>query len=137
LLEKHNIDYRLTSRLPALAIPSTLYDSLMARLDRLGSAREVAQLAATIGREFSYELLRSISPLEETKLTGALNRLVNAELLEEHSLRSRLRYRFKHALIRDAAYESLSGVSGVSITARWRRFCATALPIGSRLSPNH
>jgi class 3 adenylate cyclase len=92
---------------PALAIPSTLSDSLMARLDRLGAAKEVAQLAATIGREFPYELLRAISPLEETRLSGALNRLVDAELLEEFSSHSRFGYRFRHALIRDAAYESL------------------------------
>ena len=97
----------LTSSMPALAIPSTLYDSLMTRLDRLGTAKEVAQLAATIGREFSYELLRTISPLEETRLNGALNRLVDAELLEEYSSPPRLGYRFKHALIRDAAYDSL------------------------------
>ena len=93
--------------LPALAIPSTLYDSLMARLDRLGTAKEVAQFAATTGREFPYELLRAISPLEETRLSGALNRLVDAELLEEYSSPPQLRYRFKHALIRDAAYDSL------------------------------
>jgi predicted ATPase len=79
----------------------------MARLDRLGTAKEVAQLAATIGREFSYELLREISPLEETRLTGTLNRLVDAELLEEYSSPPRLDYHFTHALIRDAAYDSL------------------------------
>ncbi|MBV8359126.1 MAG: AAA family ATPase, partial [Deltaproteobacteria bacterium] len=107
LLGDRNGAYELTSPLPALAIPSTLYDSLMARLDRLGTAKEVAQLAATVGREFSYELLRAISPVEETRLTGALNRLVDAELLEEYLSAPRLGYRFKHALIRDAAYESL------------------------------
>jgi class 3 adenylate cyclase/predicted ATPase len=107
LVEERNGVYELTSSLPALAIPATLYDSLMARLDRLGTAKEVTQLAAVIGREFSYELLRAISPLEETRLTGALNRLIDAELLEEHSSPPRLGYRFKHALIRDAAYESL------------------------------
>jgi tetratricopeptide (TPR) repeat protein len=103
-----NADGSAVSRhLPALAIPSTLSDSLMARLDRLGAAKEVAQLAATIGREFPYELLQAISPLEETRLSGALNRLVDAELLEEFSSHSRFGYRFRHALIRDAAYESL------------------------------
>lgn len=107
LLGEQNGVYELTSPLPVLAIPSTLYDSLMARLDRLGTAKEVAQLAAAIGREFSYELLRAISPLEETRLTGALNRLVDAELLEEYSSPPRLGYRFRHALIRDAAYDSL------------------------------
>ncbi|MBV8771699.1 MAG: AAA family ATPase, partial [Deltaproteobacteria bacterium] len=85
LLKERNGAFELTSPLPALAIPSTLYDSLMARLDRLGSAKEIAQLAATIGREFSYELLRIVSPTEESRLTGALHRLVAAELLEEYS----------------------------------------------------
>jgi class 3 adenylate cyclase/predicted ATPase len=99
--------YVLTSAMPSLAIPSTLYDSLMARLDRLGTAKEVAQLAATIGKEFSYELLRAVSPLEETRLTGALNRLVDAELLNQTLEQKGLRYCFRHALIRDAAYDSL------------------------------
>jgi predicted ATPase len=107
LLREQNGHYVLTNPLPPLAIPSTLYDSLMVRLDRLGSAKEVAQLGATIGREFSYELLRAVSPLDETELTGALNRLVDAELLEQKLSETRLRYSFRHALIRDAAYESL------------------------------
>jgi TOMM system kinase/cyclase fusion protein len=107
LLRQQNGHYVLIRPLPELAIPSTLYDSLMARLDRLGTAKEVAQIAAVVGRQFSYELLRAISPLEETRLTGALNRLVAADLLEQHLSQPRLSYRFKHALIRDAAYESL------------------------------
>jgi len=107
LLHEHDGRYVLTGALPPLAIPSTLYDSLMARLDRLGTAKEIAQLAATIGKEFSYELLRAISLLEETKLTGALNRLVDAELLDQSLEQKRLVYSFRHALIRDAAYDSL------------------------------
>jgi class 3 adenylate cyclase/predicted ATPase len=107
LLHEHNGVYQRNSSAGTLAIPSTLNDSLMARLDRLGTAKEVAQIAAIIGREFSYELLRAIAPREEARLTGALNRLVDAELLEEYSPAPRFGYRFKHALIRDAAYESL------------------------------
>jgi predicted ATPase len=107
LLLEQDGRYELTSSLPSLAIPSTLYESLMARLDRLGTAKEVAQLAATIGKEFSYDLLRAVSPLDETKLTGALNRLVDAELLDQHLLSFQRSYSFRHALIRDAAYESL------------------------------
>jgi class 3 adenylate cyclase/tetratricopeptide (TPR) repeat protein len=99
--------YVLAHPLPELAIPSTLYDSLMVRLDRLGAAKEVAQLGATVGREFSYQLLRAISPLDETELTKALNRLVDAELLEQKLIQTQLLYSFRHALIRDAAYESL------------------------------
>ncbi|MBV8053906.1 MAG: adenylate/guanylate cyclase domain-containing protein, partial [Deltaproteobacteria bacterium] len=123
LLGEQNGVYELISPLTALAIPSTLYDSLMARLDRLGTAKDVAQLSAAIGREFSYELLRTISPLEETRLTGALNRLVDAELLEEYSP-TRLGYRFKHALIRDAAYDSLLR----SQRRQYHRMIAEVLP---------
>ena len=107
MLREQDGRHELTSSLPSLAIPSTLYESLMARLDRLGTAKEVAQLAATIGKEFTYELLQAISPLDEAKLTGALNRLVDADLLEQHLLSPQTYYSFRHALIRDAAYESL------------------------------
>ncbi len=107
ILHKSEADYELMNSEPSLAIPSTLYESLMARLDRLGTAREVAQIAAVIGKEFSYDLLRALSQIEETKLTGALNRLVEAELFEQRLAPSLNIYRFRHALIRDAAYESL------------------------------
>jgi predicted ATPase/class 3 adenylate cyclase len=107
LLEERDGRYLLTGALPSLAIPSTLHDSLMTRLDRLGTAKEVAQLGATIGRDFSFELLRAVSPLDETILTSALNRLVHAELLEQNQAQNRRRYSFRHALIRDAAYDSL------------------------------
>ncbi len=107
LLRERDGRYVLTGALPSLAIPTTLHESLMTRLDRLGAAKEVAQLAATIGRDFSYELLRAVSPLDETILTGALNRLVDAELLRQDLVQNRLRYAFRHALIRDAAYDSL------------------------------
>jgi class 3 adenylate cyclase/predicted ATPase len=107
LLREQDDHYEMTGPLTALAIPSTLYESLMARLDRLGGAKEIAQIAATIGKEFSYELLQAVAPLDETKLTGALNRLVDAELLNQDLLSPQTQYSFRHALIRDAAYESL------------------------------
>jgi predicted ATPase/class 3 adenylate cyclase len=107
MLRKQDDRYELISPLVPLAIPSTLYESLMARLDRLGTAKEVAQLAATIGREFSYDLLQAISPLDEARLTGALNRLVEAELIDQYLLPPQTNYAFKHAMIRDAAYGSL------------------------------
>jgi class 3 adenylate cyclase/tetratricopeptide (TPR) repeat protein len=107
LLQEREGRYELTGPLPPLAIPSTLQDSLMARLDRLGSVREVAQLAATIGRDFSYDLLRAISPLDESTLPDAMAELVEAEVLYQRGLIPQARYFFKHALIRDAAYESL------------------------------
>ena len=87
----------------ANAIPETLQDSLMARLDRLSSIKEVAQIGACIGREFSHELLAVVSPLGDNELTDALQQLVNNELI----FRSGDTYTFKHALVQDAAYESL------------------------------
>jgi TOMM system kinase/cyclase fusion protein len=88
-------------------IPSTLRDSLATRLDRLGDAKRVAQMASVIGRSFSLELLTAISPLDETALQGELRRLVEAELVFRRGFGSRTSYLFKHALIRDAAYDSL------------------------------
>jgi class 3 adenylate cyclase/predicted ATPase len=91
----------------SFAVPATLQDSLMARLDRLGSAKGVAQLAATLGRQFSYELLCAVSPLDEETLERDLGRLVEAELLYQRGLPPKASYVFKHALIQEAAYESL------------------------------
>ncbi len=93
--------------LPEFAIPATLHDSLMARLDRLGSAKEVAQLGATLGREFSYEVLQAVSPLDERTLQRGLKQLVEAELVYQRGLPPQAHYLFKHALIQDTAYQSL------------------------------
>jgi class 3 adenylate cyclase/predicted ATPase len=91
--------------LPKLAIPESLQDSLMARLDRLEPVKEVAQTAACIGREFNYRVLSAIMP--GTAPDDALARLVEAELLFSRGAREEGRYAFKHALVRDAAYQSL------------------------------
>src|SRR5712692_6787555 len=99
--------YTLTGSLPSVGIPATLHDSLMARLDRLGPAKEVAQLGATLGREFPYELLKAVSPLGEAALQSALNQLVEVELLYRRRLPSQELYVFKHALIQEAAYQGL------------------------------
>jgi Double zinc ribbon/Adenylate and Guanylate cyclase catalytic domain len=93
--------------IPPLAIPATLQDSLMARLDRLYLVREIAQLGATIGREFSYELLQVVSPLDEATLQQGLKQLVEAELVYQRGLVPQAHYLFKHALIQDTAYQSL------------------------------
>ena len=79
----------MTGPLPPLAIPATLQDSLMARLDRLGSAKQVAQLGAVVGREFAYEVLQAVSPVEETTLQQGLAQLVDAELLYQRGFRRR------------------------------------------------
>jgi len=89
------------------AIPETLHDSLMARLDRLGAAKEVAQLAAVIGPEFSYELLQLISEIPEGELRTSLTKLTDAELIYERGFPPEATYQFKHALIRDTAYDAL------------------------------
>jgi class 3 adenylate cyclase/DNA-binding winged helix-turn-helix (wHTH) protein/tetratricopeptide (TPR) repeat protein len=93
--------------LPALAIPTTLHEALLARLDRLGSAKSVAQLGATIGHRFPYTLLRVVSPLEDEALQRDLAALVAAELLYQRGQPPRAVYRFKHALVQEAAYESV------------------------------
>jgi hypothetical protein len=84
-----------------------LHDSLMARLDRLGPAKEVIQIGAVIGSEFSYELLQAVHPIAEVNLQQALSRLADAELLYVRGIAPDATYQFKHALIRDAAYEAL------------------------------
>ena len=91
----------------AREIPATLHDSLAARLDRLGRAREVAQLGAVLGREFSYELLSAISPMPEGELQWGLTKLADAELINVRGHPPEASYQFKHALIQDAAYEAL------------------------------
>jgi predicted ATPase len=88
-------------------IPATLHDSLMARLDRLGPAKEVAQIASVIGREFSYELLQAVSEIPEDDLRTALARLADAELIYANGIPPDATYSFKHALIQDAAYDAL------------------------------
>ena len=99
--------YVLDGPLPARAIPSTLHASLLARLDRLAPVREVAQIGAAIGREFSYELLAAVVPLEEAPLQEALTRLTASGLVFGRGTPPDAVYAFKHALVQDAAYETL------------------------------
>ena len=107
LLQERAERYELTGPLPPLAIPATLHDSLMARLDRLATVKALAQLGATLGREFSYELLQAVSPWDEGTLQRGLHQLVEAEFLYQQGLPPQATYLFKHALIQDAAYQSL------------------------------
>lgn len=104
--------------LSTFAIPSTLQDSLMARLDRLQPIKEVAQTAACIGREFSHGLLALVSQLPEAELAVALDGLIRAELIYRRGLPPTATYLFKHALVRDAAYESLLREKRRAIHAR-------------------
>jgi class 3 adenylate cyclase/predicted ATPase len=97
----------LDDPLPLLAIPSSLQDSLMARLDRLATTKEIAQLAACIGRIFGLQLLGAVASHDEEALGSALDHLVEVGLIHKRGMHPDINYKFKHALIRDAAYDSL------------------------------
>src|SRR5262245_32727627 len=107
LVKEVDDHYELSGSLPPLAIPSTLQDSLMARLDRLATVREIAQVGATIGREFNYNLLQAVSPLSEGTLQQGLKRVVEAGFVYQSGVPSPARYLFKHALVQETAYHSL------------------------------
>ena len=107
LLQERSGHYVLNRPLPSMAIPTTLHASLMARLDRLAPVREVAQIGAVVGREFSYELLNTVAGLPREKLEEALAQLVRSELVFCRGEVPQAVYTFKHALVRDAAYSGL------------------------------
>jgi predicted ATPase len=92
---------------PSVAVPASLHASLMARLDRLGSAKEVAQIGAVIGREFPHTLMAAVVRKEEPELGSALDRLIDAGLLFRQGVAPHATYLFKHALVQDAAYGTL------------------------------
>jgi class 3 adenylate cyclase/predicted ATPase len=99
--------YELVGSFSTFAIPATLQDSLMSRLDRLMTGKVIAQLGATIGRQFSYALLQAVSQLNDRTLYEELHRLVEAEIVYQRGMPPQSTYVFKHALIQDAAYQSL------------------------------
>lgn len=107
ILRQGELSYELANRISSLAIPETLQDSLMARLDNLAGFKSIAQLGAALGREFSYELLSAVSPLDSDDLAKGIHRLVEAGLLYERGQPPQSSYMFKHALIQDAAYGAL------------------------------
>jgi class 3 adenylate cyclase/tetratricopeptide (TPR) repeat protein len=107
LLDKINSEDNTEFSIKNISIPSTLHDSLMARLDRLGNAKKVAQMGATIGRQFSFDLIKSISNLPEKILLEHLNSLIDAQMLFVKGTLPNVIYTFKHALLQDAAYNSL------------------------------
>lgn len=127
--------YVLVSALSEFDVPSTLWGLFMARLDRLGPAKETAQIAAALGREFGGDLLAAVSPLSASELEEHLGRLMAAELIQ---LRRRLKhtmYLFKHALIRDAAYESMPKRSRRQVHARIARILEERFPERGRERP--
>tara|TARA_R110002096_G_scaffold79847_3_gene187441 strand:- start:372 stop:3671 length:3300 start_codon:yes stop_codon:yes gene_type:complete len=105
-LSPNKPDWGLPANLPDLQIPATLHDSLMARLDRLSAVKEVAQVAAILGRTFSFDLLQAISDIDAERLRLALTELVRAELLYRRGTAGNESYAFKHALLQDTAYAS-------------------------------
>jgi predicted ATPase len=107
LLEERADRFELKGPLTPLAIPASLQDALTARLDRLVPVKEIAQLAATIGRSFNHELLLPVSQLSENELGDALAQLVEAGLIYRRSIGADITYEFKHALVQETAYHSL------------------------------
>ncbi len=107
LLEERNGAYELAGPFQSLSIPATLYETIMARLARLATAKPIAQIGATIGREFVYDMLRAVATLDDESLKRELDRLVSAGLLYRRGLLSRAKYIFKHALVQEALHESL------------------------------
>jgi predicted ATPase len=107
VLAQTSSGYTMGGLLPPLAIPTTLQASLLARLDRLAPVREVAQIAAAIGRQFSHELISAVARMPQQLLDSALAQLVDAELIFRRGTPPNAEYTFKHALVQDAAYQSL------------------------------
>ena len=99
--------FTMSGALPTLAIPATLQDSLMSRLDRLGSSREIAQIGAALGRTFPHQLIAAVAPISEAALRNSLDQLTAADLIYRRGEPPDATYIFRHALVQDVAYESL------------------------------
>ncbi len=128
ILEDAGDRYVLRGSLPPLAIPTTLQDSLLARVDRLSAVKEVAQVGAVIGREFSFRHLAAMGGFDKTQLEKALALLIQSELIYQRGLPGQITYFFKHALIQDAAYSTI-------ILARRQQLHARCAEILQELSP--
>lgn len=135
LLDERDGRYVLNGSLPPRAIPSTIQDSLMARLDQLGADKEIAQIGSVVGRRFSHELLAAVTQMLEEMLDGALKRLVESELVFSRGTPPETTYTFKHALVQDAAYESLLFRRRKELHARIARTIETKFAESARTSP--
>ena len=135
LLREERESYVLAGPLPPLAIPTTLHNSLTARLDRLVPVKEVAQIGAAIGREFSYELLALVSPLRQNQLHEALERLEQSELVFRRGTPPHATFTFKHALVQDAAYDGLLRSKRQQIHAAIARAIAERFPEKAIVQP--
>ena len=128
LLREEQDRYALEGPLPPLAIPTSLHASLMARLDRLGSVRHVAQIGAAFGRWFRYTSLRAVCDLPEDQLQASLARLVASELVFQNGTPPNAVYTFKHSLVQDAAYGSLLRTTRQELHGRIAEALETLLP---------
>jgi predicted ATPase len=128
LLREDADQYVLTGPLHSMAIPATLQDALMARLDQLPTAKEVAQVGAVLGREFTYEMLQALATQDEATVQAGLAQLVGAELLYQRGRPPRATYRFKHALIQDAAYASLLKSTRQRLHQQMVQLCEARFP---------
>lgn len=117
-IKEHGTFSERTEAVASWAVPESLRDALVARLDRAPQGRSVAQMAAVVGREFSYDILLRVSPLSSAELDATLAYLQRSEIVQQIASRPSARYVFKHALVRDAAYESLLKSSRREIHAR-------------------
>jgi class 3 adenylate cyclase len=127
--------YTLMGPLPPLAIPATLHASLLARLDRLAPVREVAQIAAALGRQFSHELISAVAPVPRQQVDDALVQLERAELIFRRGALPNAEYTFKHALIQDAAYDSLLKSTRAQIHAHIAHTLETDFPARAANEP--
>jgi len=128
LLQEREDRYELSGAIPPLAIPATLHDSLMARLDQLASGPKVAQIGSAIGRQFSYELLEAVASMPGAELDAALDELVGSQLVLCDGTAPRATYSFKHALVQDAAYGSLLLAQRHALHARIAEVLETRFP---------
>ena len=135
LLEDKGAYLKLMGPLPKLGVPASLHDALMARLDQLAQVKEVAQLAATIGRSFDYELLFAVSLANKEELDEALSRLIDAGLVYQLGLGATISYEFKHALIQETAYQSLLKSTRQRIHHRIAEVLAAQFPESTENQP--
>jgi class 3 adenylate cyclase len=135
LLQDAGDRYELSGPLPPLAIPSTLHDSLLARLDRLAPVKETAQIGAAIGREFSHALLAAVADRPESELRTDLDQLVSSELVFRRGSPPEATYSFKHALVQDAAYGTLLKSKRQQLHARIAKVLEEQFPETAEAQP--
>ena len=135
MLEERETEYVMTVPIAALSIPSTLKDSLMSRLDKLSLVKEIAQIGSVIGRRFTGPMLAAVAGKSEAMLSPALTALVDAEIVFRSESQGTLAYIFKHALIRDAAYESLLNTRRIALHSRIADVAEAEFPELSQSDP--